>query len=410
MKPRKVPEWITHDEEDGHVVNLAEISKHTHLHTHLTPLFIFKEAYEPDRFNKTYAKRLEAFCHEKSQELTSKISQIRDDSDEIRDLVYECLVYSTPGVPWASSETGKAAHALLAAVLELPTVKAGGAATEEALVLSVLNGLTKKVFKPGVQGPAENADPTLLHAIVHCFTAYVKYPHLSQHAEYVMDLSRYLLDNKDCVYDLRAMGAALLNHSALNLNAAEYRWYRETAKREITSNLWSHEPGLLRVLIPCTVSTCRILSDDRDFVESVLEIWIKCITLATENSIKTVFVRHLTQMLDVCPLDMVILSLKQLVPLVSELVLMSDTETRAAAAQATLWIVSKCWVRVKPYCMVIARHCALSYVDWADVEGNDELVGTIKQVLSKLLLLCDGDESARGDLEEVINVAEIEMN
>lgn len=323
--------------------------------------------------------------------------------------MYECLVYSAPGVPWASSETSKAAHALLAAILDLPTVKAAGVTTEEGLVLSVLRELVKKVFKPEVQGSAESVDPTLLHAIVHCFTAYVKYPNLSQHAEYVINLSKYLLDNKDCVYDLRAMGAAILNHSALNLNAAEYRWYREIVKHEITSNLWSHEPRLLSVMIPCTVSTCRILSDDRDFIESVLETWIKSIILATENSIKSVFVRHLTQMLGVCPLDMVILSMKQLVPLVSELVLMSDTETRVAAAQATLWIVNKCWVRIKPYCMVIARHCTLSYVDWADVERNEELVAVIKQILSKLLLLCDGDDPIHGDLEEVIRVAEISL-
>lgn len=378
-------------------------------------IFIFcKETFEPERFNKDYAKKLEAFCHETSQELISKAAQIKESSqqeistDTLCDLVYECLVHSVPDVPWTSPATNKAAHALFDAILETPSLKTAGITTEEGLVVAALKDLMKKVFKPEVQGPAEQVDPTLLHAITHCFTHYVKYPNLSQHAEYVINLAKYLLDNKECVYDLRAMGAALLSHSALNLNAAEYRWYREIVKHEIATSLWSQEVGLLKVMVPCAVDTCRILSDDREFIESVFEIWTKCIALATQNKIKAVFVQHLTAFLGVCPLDMVILNLKQLVPLVAELILMSDEETRAAAAQTTLWIVNKCWVRIEPYCMTIARHCTLSYVDWADVEGNDALVETIRKILSRLLALCS-NEAVRGDLEAVIRAAEISL-
>lgn len=345
--------------------------------------------------------------------MNSKVTQINEctqlDDDKICDLVYECLVYSVPNVPWTSPETIKEAHAFLGKLLETPAFKATGITTEEGLILSALKNLMKKVFKPKIQGPAEKIDPTLLHAIVHCFTAYVKYPNLSQHAEFVINFSKFLLDNKECVYDLRVMGATLLNHSALDLNAAEYRWYKEIVKHEITTTLWSHEVGLLKIMIPCAVNTCRIMSDDKDFIESVLELWIKCITLATENKIKSGFVQYLTQLLGVCPLDMVILNLKSLVPLIAELILMSDTDTRLAAAQATLWMINMCWVRIRPYCMVIARHCTLSYVDWADVEGNDALIDTIKQILSKLLLLCKEEESIREDLEAVIKVAEINL-
>ena len=379
-----------------------------------------KEKYEPERFRAHYKKRLEELSRTITQNIDSTTARITNgdsgviDNDSLRDLVYACLVYTTPGVPWATDETARAAHRLLSTVLNTPYAQ--GATTETGLVNAVLSELVKRVFTPGMRGcPAERADPTLLHAAVHCFTDYVKYPDLSQYGEYVVRMAQYLLENKECVGDLREIGAILLGHTAHNINAAEYRWYKDIITCEVSSTLWSHDIGVVQAIVPCAVRSCVVLSDDKKFVESVLNTWIKCISLATDNSIKRVFLKHLVGLLDACPLDVVILNMKQLVPLTAEHVLLADAATRATAAQAVLWLVNKCWVRMLPYCMVVARYCAVSFVDWAGVEGNERLADTIREVFRRMLDLCKvaGDDDrggvAHADLEAVAVAAGVEI-